>query len=87
VARLEFRPVGGAPELWLFGADSWACRNTGDGTVEQYGPRRLWDEFERAHTRWEAAGRPDRDRLGLTVTPDSTHRLWVDSPAHQVATL
>jgi len=41
VARLAFQPTDGAPELWLFTADSWACRNLTANTVEQHGPRRL----------------------------------------------
>jgi len=81
VARLAFQPEDGEPELWLFTADSWACRNIVADTVEQHGPRRLWDELEHAHAQWEAIGEPDRSRLGLTVTPDGAHRLWVDSPS------
>ena len=87
VARLDFQPTGGEPQLWLFAADSWVCHNTHSGTAEQYGPRRLWDELEHLYARWETLGRPDRDRMGLTVTPDGTHRLWIDTPAAVVATL
>jgi hypothetical protein len=32
--------------------------DVGKNTVEQYGPRRLWDDVERAYGEWEGAGRP-----------------------------
>ncbi|GAA3731791.1 methyltransferase domain-containing protein [Salinactinospora qingdaonensis] len=44
------------------------------------GPRDLWAEIGAARRAWEAAGRPGRDRLGLTITPDGQHSLWVDTP-------
>jgi protein-L-isoaspartate O-methyltransferase len=54
----------------------------GDGLrqVRQGGPIRIWDRFERAHRQWRALGEPGWDRLGLTVTPDGHHRLWLDHP-------
>lgn len=51
--------------------------------VRQYGPRRLWDEVEAAHTWWVDAGRPDHTRFGLTVTPDDQW-TWLDTPDHRV---
>lgn len=61
---------------------SWArAESTATGAVvNQDGPRRLWGELERAHDWWVTAGRPAHDSLGLTVTPDYTHTLWVDQP-------
>jgi protein-L-isoaspartate O-methyltransferase len=47
--------------------------------VEQYGPRRLWDEIEAAYRWWQEMGRPPTDRFGLTVGP-AGRRLWLDSP-------
>jgi methyltransferase of ATP-grasp peptide maturase system len=87
VARLDFRPDDGEPQLWLFTADSWACRNLESNTVEQRGPRRLWDDLEHAYARWEALGSPDRSRLGLTITQAGSHLLWLDSPANTIASL
>jgi Protein-L-isoaspartate(D-aspartate) O-methyltransferase (PCMT) len=52
----------------------------GHTTVTQAGPRRLFDELRTMHDRWTAAGRPAHDRLGLTVTADGRHTLWVDRP-------
>lgn len=45
----------------------------------QTGPRRLWEEVCDAYFQWVAWGRPDRDRFGLTVTPDGRH-IWLDTP-------
>ncbi|MFW5417762.1 methyltransferase domain-containing protein [Nocardiopsis sp. CNT-189] len=44
------------------------------------GPRDLWAEVAAAREAWEGAGRPGRDRLGLTVRPDGGQVLWADSP-------
>ena len=44
------------------------------------GPRCLWDDVERSHALWRARGRPGWDRLGLTVTPDQRHTVWLDRP-------
>jgi protein-L-isoaspartate(D-aspartate) O-methyltransferase len=54
-----------------------------DGTWEviQRGPRRLWDTIEHAATAFEALGRPDRTRFGVTAL-DDPHRqyVWLDDP-------
>lgn len=64
---------------------SWACARYRPGggrhPVRQGGPRRLWDEVERAHTWWLEAGRPGPERFGLTVTPQGQH-TWFDHPGH-----
>lgn len=78
---LGFTPDGGSDQFWLFGTDgSWSMLDETTMRVEQHGPRRLWDEVENAHHLWEGSGAPTRDRMGLTVTPDGTHRFWLDSP-------
>lgn len=83
---LGFTPDGGSEQLWLFSPDgSWAAVTDADGSVEQYGPRRLWDEVEAAYQRWERSGRPERDRLGLTITSAGDHRLWLDDPENAVS--
>jgi hypothetical protein len=51
--------------------------------VVQGGPRRLWDEIERAHGSWVDLGSPDRERFGLTVTPDGDQHVWLDDPASE----
>ncbi|TDQ54413.1 methyltransferase domain-containing protein [Actinorugispora endophytica] len=69
-------------------AGSWALGEyTPDGgpyEAKTAGPRDLWAEIGAARRTWEAAGRPGRDRLGLTVTPDGQHLLWVDDPAKAI---
>ncbi|MDB5063786.1 MAG: Methyltransferase, ATP-grasp peptide maturase system, partial [Chloroflexi bacterium] len=32
------------------------------------------------HQEWSALGRPDRDRLGLTVTAHRRQYVWLDDP-------
>lgn len=54
-----------------------------DGTwqVVQRGPRRLWDTIEHAVTAFEALGRPDRSRFGVTALDDpNSQYVWLDDP-------
>ena len=44
------------------------------------GPRDLWQEVAAARAVWERAGRPGRDRLGVTVHPDGRQEVWADTP-------
>ncbi|MFF4948669.1 methyltransferase domain-containing protein [Streptomyces chattanoogensis] len=68
---------------WILADDrkSWATveyvPGREDYEVDQYGPRNLWDEVEAAWHHWDAAGRPGRDRFGLTVDGDG-QRVWLD---------
>ncbi|MBB1258811.1 methyltransferase domain-containing protein [Streptomyces alkaliterrae] len=79
----------GEATLWLLADDrsSWAAAEYApdrrEYIVDQYGPRRLWDEAEAAYRAWEAWGRPDRDRAGLTVDP-SGQRVWLDDEHHEL---
>lgn len=83
VSWLGFTPEGSGYQIWLFASDgSWSMLDTTTGKVEQFGPRRLWDEIEHVFSQWAAAGRPTRDRLGLTVTPTGEHRFWLDEPGN-----
>jgi protein-L-isoaspartate(D-aspartate) O-methyltransferase len=78
-ARLGLQPADGAEQLWLFTPDgSWTMVDRGNNTVEQYGPRHLWDEVERAYQQWVDAGRPARERIGPTVARDGEHRFTLD---------
>ncbi|GAA1111778.1 methyltransferase domain-containing protein [Nocardiopsis metallicus] len=56
-----------------------------DYEAHRGGPRDLCAEIDRAHRVWEAAGRPGRDRLGVSVTVGGDQRLWVDTPHTPVA--
>lgn len=83
-------PAGsGEYTLWLYDTQgSWASVDHVPGTtsspIEQAGPRHLWHEVETAHHWWTTAGRPGRNRFGLTVTPEDRHLLWVDEPGRAV---
>ncbi|MGH3381378.1 MAG: ATP-grasp peptide maturase system methyltransferase [Actinoallomurus sp.] len=77
------------PELTFLAHDdgSWACQWTspdGRSLVQEHGPRELWAELEAAYRQWDAAGRPQREQIGLTVTPEG-HQLWVGDPANLIA--
>lgn len=58
---------------WLLDqrSQSWSVVRPGRAgiSVEQSGPRRLWDEAEAAHRWWVRAGCPDLDRWLVTVGP------------------
>ncbi|WP_405616523.1 methyltransferase domain-containing protein [Streptomyces sp. NBC_01508] len=77
----------GDAKAWFFDflSRSWAAvvfsADTPDATVYQSGPRRLWNEVERALTWWIEYGRPDFDRFGLTVDRDGSTRPWLDDPS------
>lgn len=68
---------------------SWAAvgmkpGDSGEREVRQAGPVGLWEVFEAAHDTWDALGRPGWERLGLTVTADGDHRVWLDEPDSDV---
>jgi hypothetical protein len=82
----------GSTTYWLLEtgdeAQSWAAVDYRPGAsefeVEQYGPRRLWDETHSAYFAWVRHGRPALDRLGVTVDPHDQH-FWIDSPTSRIA--
>ncbi|MDO0913647.1 methyltransferase domain-containing protein [Streptomyces sp. DT2A-34] len=82
----------GSYTLWLrdTAVTSWATADFEKDRVEfevvQSGPRRLWDEVEKAHQWWEAQGCPGFDRFGLTVTPEA-ETVWLDDPGNPVPPL
>jgi protein-L-isoaspartate(D-aspartate) O-methyltransferase len=70
--------------VWLLAKDSWASVHLST-TVRQLGRRRLWDEVETAYRWWEAAGRPEFTRFGVTVTR-GRQWVWLDEPDQPVPT-
>ncbi|MHA6618898.1 methyltransferase domain-containing protein [Pseudonocardia sp. DLS-67] len=79
--------TGGGPEWAVFTGDdgSWCAvrmqpDEDGHHEVREGGSTAVWTAFEATHAEWEALGRPGWDRLGLTVTSDGSHRVWLDSP-------
>jgi protein-L-isoaspartate O-methyltransferase len=72
----------GAPTWnWLIATDGSWIHDLGDGAIEHGGPRRLWPTIEDLWYWWRDQGEPDRSRLGLTVTADGRHHVWLDQPA------
>ncbi|WP_211481151.1 methyltransferase domain-containing protein [Actinopolyspora xinjiangensis] len=71
-------------ELHDVRSGSWAqvamVRGADSFEVRQLGPRRLWDEVDAAYSWWLHADSPAPDRYGLTVAPDGTHMVWLDTP-------
>lgn len=49
--------------------------------MTQAGETPLWTRVERAYQLWVDLGGPSWDRLGLTVTPDGLHSVWLDEPS------
>jgi protein-L-isoaspartate O-methyltransferase len=84
-SRADATDGSGEFTVWLLGLSggrSWASIDFKGGPpypVEQYGPRRLWDDFEAAYRWWQKAGQPPTERFGLTVGPDN-QRVWLGSP-------
>lgn len=56
---------------------SWCTVDLDDDEVVEGGPCRLWEGVEERFDVWCALGAPNRERLGLTVTADGGHRLWL----------
>jgi methyltransferase of ATP-grasp peptide maturase system len=76
-AGLELPGVVAIGDHLLHPDGSWTQHH--GNLVSQGGPRRLWDDVERAHTAWAALGEPRRDRFGITVTLEA-QQLWLDEP-------
>ncbi|GAB3727002.1 methyltransferase domain-containing protein [Nocardiopsis nanhaiensis] len=51
-----------------------------DFEAHRGGPRDLCAEVDEAHRVWKAAGKPSRDRLGVTVSVEGDLQVWVDTP-------
>ncbi|MGW4807398.1 methyltransferase domain-containing protein [Kitasatospora sp. NPDC004272] len=87
--HLVHRQGDGTTVVWCYGLSdrSWAAAvwPAGEraGVVYQAGPRRLWESVERALAWWEARGRPEVDRFGLTVGRGGAVP-WLDSPGSAI---
>ncbi|PSK89925.1 protein-L-isoaspartate(D-aspartate) O-methyltransferase [Murinocardiopsis flavida] len=83
--------AAGEATVYVFdraGGGSWALGEytpaSGPYEAKRCGPRDLWAEIGAARAAWVAAGRPGRDRLGVTVAP-SGNWLWVDRPENRIS--
>jgi len=72
--------------LWDDAQTSWAAVDwNGDDAqtsfaVTQAGPRRLWDEVERAFQWWKDNDQPGPARFRMTIAPSGQHRYALDEP-------
>ncbi|MFJ9521708.1 rRNA adenine N-6-methyltransferase family protein [Kitasatospora sp. NPDC101801] len=79
----------GTVTAWLYGLSdkAWACvawrPEESGATVYQAGPRRLWQDLERALAWWTGQGQPGISRFGLTVTADG-QTVWLNHPGNPV---
>jgi hypothetical protein len=62
---------------------SWVRFDRNRSRITQGGPRRLGDTQEELYALWCRLGRPDRERFGVTVTPERTQFAWLDHPASE----
>ncbi|MFJ6212105.1 protein-L-isoaspartate(D-aspartate) O-methyltransferase [Streptomyces sp. NPDC092296] len=75
-------------QAWFFDLSgrSWANavfrQGAPSATVYQSGPRRLWDEVERALSWWQTQGQPELTQFGLTIHPDGTQHPWLTTPTN-----
>jgi protein-L-isoaspartate(D-aspartate) O-methyltransferase len=76
--------------LWLFDGndvDCWAiatfAQYEGSFEVRQHGARRLWDEVAASYFQWQAWGRPELGRFGMTVGANG-EQVWRDDPANVI---
>jgi protein-L-isoaspartate(D-aspartate) O-methyltransferase len=86
----EYQPATGDDDRWCVWfldptSRSWARFDNQPDTrrwpVQQFGPRRLFDEVTTAYRRWDHAGRPPVTRWRVTVTPDG-QRVQLPGSAH-----
>lgn len=68
--------VATGSQAWLEPAGSGG---SGDWTVHQSGPLRLWDRVEESLVGWQAAGEPGQSAFGMTVGED-VQRVWLGDP-------
>lgn len=70
------------------GTGSWASVDyepeASEFEIQQFGPRRVWDEMTDAYEAWQHAGAPARTRYGLDVGPCGRTTVWLDEPGNVV---
>ena len=87
---LGFRPEepGAHIQTWGHGQDgSTFALTTVNGAVVVAADGPLWPALEAAYREWNQLGRPQRDRVGLTVQPDGRQAVWIDETRNLITTL
>ncbi|OCC07719.1 methyltransferase domain-containing protein [Streptomyces sp. PTY087I2] len=77
--RLIHQDTANGVQVWATREDGVAATAATGEEVWQYGPGFLWEEIEQAWWEYEAAGRPDAEQFGLTVT-DRGQQVWLRDP-------
>ncbi|SCF70326.1 methyltransferase [Streptomyces sp. Cmuel-A718b] len=81
--RLIHKGTGQGVQVWVTRQDgAGAAAATGE-EVWQYGPGFLWEEIEQTWWEYEAAGRPNAEQFGLTVT-DRGQQVWLRDPSEVI---
>lgn len=78
--------AGGLHDVVLTGPEGSRARHSPTGELVQIGPRRLWDEVESAHRRWQEWGSPHRERFGLSATAHEQW-VWLEDPRERVTAI
>ncbi|GLU47591.1 methyltransferase domain-containing protein [Nocardiopsis ansamitocini] len=91
LAYYRFDAKDGSGEASVYAYDragSWGLieyePNASEYEAYRFGRRDLWAEVAHACSWWNDAGRPGRDRFGVTVTA-AGQRVWLDEPGNVVA--
>jgi protein-L-isoaspartate O-methyltransferase len=71
-------PDGHDPSAVALHANDGSWARVGLGGVLEAGPRRLWEEVERAHAEWCELHQPGRSRFRLTVA-GASQTVWLDT--------
>jgi protein-L-isoaspartate(D-aspartate) O-methyltransferase len=69
--------------VWVHDGRGSGAIADADGTVTEFGGRRMWGDVETAWRQWDQLGRPAADDMGLTVTK-AGERVWVRQPTEIV---
>lgn len=82
VEYLRMEDGDGRPTHYLVhpATESWArITPLADGAarLDHGGPRQLWAGREAILACWDGAGRPERQHIGLEITPDGGHRVRI----------
>lgn len=91
--RWPYQTIQFTPDDHSTGIQTWGQSTDGstfallrtNDTIKATADGPLWSEIETAYTEWQALGRPERQRFG--VTADKKQWVWLDNPDHMITDL